>query len=488
MENLIISTLAARKKTITVLFFIINCIISTDCFAQPSIQWSKIYSPTNMDDEASSICSDGHGHYFISGFSSAPEGLLIKINEYGDSMWTKTIINNGIETIIATEDRGCILTGFSDAIKIMRLDSNGNQVWAFSYGSQEYSEMEDIKRTSDGNYIACGYRFSTGYGIVIKFTGNGILQWLKIYPTGSLRVLQSVEELPNQGFIITGGNKDLPIDTIKTLLLRIDQSGNIIWEKKYKVFNRPAFGDFIKKLPNEFLLIGGTSDTANVPEKERVYFIRTDTAGNVKFTKFFPYFKQDLYTAAQYINDNRFIISSFAVSQQYPDTSAAKVIIIDTLGTIIASKNFYSPTLLDNQFFSITLAPNRDILLAGYQNVFWRAEDFLVCRVDSMLNGTTIGINNLTSEIPQEFKVSQNYPNPFNNSTIIKLELPKSSYINITLYNTAGQEMKKIINSFINAGIYEINLDMNSEPSGVYFLRIQNENNTFITKKIILIK
>jgi len=440
-----------------------------------------------MDDEAHAICSSGNGYYYVGGLTQMNAKNLIKINELGDSLWSKTITEVGwIRAIISTPDHGCILAGFSDQIRIVRLDSNGGQVWAVAYGGIETSIIRDIKKTSDGNYIACGLRFSSQYGIVIKFNGNGSLLWLKNYPTGALKSLSSIDELPNGGYIVGGSNKDSANDTNKALLMRIDQTGNIVWEKKYKVFNKSSSGGFVKKLPTSFFLAGRTSDTANVVENTRIFFLRTDTSGNVTFMKFYPYYKQDLYTAAQFINNNRFVISSFAVSQLYQDTSAAKVIIIDTLGNILASKNFYAPSLLDNQFFSIIVAQNRDIILAGYQGVLWRAEDFLVCRVDSMLNGPPIGIRIITNEVPKEFKVNQNYPNPFNSSTILKLELPKSGKIRIKVCDIIGKEIKSL-NYSLEHGIYEINLDMNEYPSGVYFLRIQFES-TYFTKKIILLK
>src|SRR4030095_12362988 len=207
--------------------------------------------------------------------------------------------------------------------------------------------------------IACGYRFSSQYGIIIKFDINGGQQWFQTYPTGSLKSLTSIEELPNGGYIVSGSNKDSSIDTNRALLMRIDQLGNTIWEKKYKVFNKPASGHFVKKLPNGFFLAGRTTDTANVVENERIYFLRTDTSGNITFTKLFTYYKKDFIAAAQYINDNRFIFSSRSYSQIIPgDTAYNKVMIADTMGNILISRNFLSPVF--NEFNSILVAQNRD--------------------------------------------------------------------------------------------------------------------------------
>jgi hypothetical protein len=79
--------------------------------------------------------------------------------------------------------------------------------------------------------------------------------------------------------------------------------------------------------------------------------------------------------------------------------------------------------------------------------------------------------------LPYEFKVNQNYPNPFNPSTIINYILPKSSLITVKIYNILGQEVKTLINTVQQAGVYNIQWvgDDNfgrTVASGTYLYRI----------------
>ncbi len=88
--------------------------------------------------------------------------------------------------------------------------------------------------------------------------------------------------------------------------------------------------------------------------------------------------------------------------------------------------------------------------------------------------------------LPTEFSLSQNYPNPFNPSTTIEFSLPKRASVNLTIYNTLGQEVKTLINRELNEGIHRIN--WNAEvPSGTYFYRL-NAGNFVAAKKMTLMR
>lgn len=96
------------------------------------------------------------------------------------------------------------------------------------------------------------------------------------------------------------------------------------------------------------------------------------------------------------------------------------------------------------------------------------------------------GVDEITN-LPYEFSLKQNYPNPFNPSTVIKYSIAKTSFVNLTVFNVLGEEVKKLIDMEESAGTYQINFNASSLPSGIYFYRIMAGN--FVeTKKMILLK
>ena len=101
--------------------------------------------------------------------------------------------------------------------------------------------------------------------------------------------------------------------------------------------------------------------------------------------------------------------------------------------------------------------------------------------------GGTIGVQQLSSEVPSEFKLSQNYPNPFNPVTVINFDIPKNDFVLLKVFDITGREVTTLVNSKLSAGSYEVTFNGSSFGSGVYFYQLQSGGN-IQTKKMILVK
>jgi hypothetical protein len=84
----------------------------------------------------------------------------------------------------------------------------------------------------------------------------------------------------------------------------------------------------------------------------------------------------------------------------------------------------------------------------------------------------TTGINLISSEIPAEFKLLNNYPNPFNPVTKIRFQSPKTSGIEINIFDITGKKITGLLKQTVQAGIYEIVFDASGLPSGIYFVQM----------------
>jgi hypothetical protein len=93
--------------------------------------------------------------------------------------------------------------------------------------------------------------------------------------------------------------------------------------------------------------------------------------------------------------------------------------------------------------------------------------------------------------IPKNFNLSQNYPNPFNPETNIRFEIPKASFVNISIFNITGQKVATLLNDYMESGYYQRVFSPNNNgvnlSSGTYFY-VLKAGDTKIVKKMILMK
>ena len=98
-----------------------------------------------------------------------------------------------------------------------------------------------------------------------------------------------------------------------------------------------------------------------------------------------------------------------------------------------------------------------------------------------------VSVNKISQKIPVSYNLYQNYPNPFNPVTTIKFDLPKSSTVQLKIYDLLGKEVIKLVDDKLNPGTYNIVWNAINYSSGVYFYKLIAGDYT-VTKKLVLIK
>lgn len=82
--------------------------------------------------------------------------------------------------------------------------------------------------------------------------------------------------------------------------------------------------------------------------------------------------------------------------------------------------------------------------------------------------------------IPSEFFLSQNYPNPFKDKTVIKYCIGYKTRVQLTVHNSGGIVVDKLVDEVQQPGTYEIKLSASAngsgkvwkQPDGYYFYRL----------------
>lgn len=482
-------------KSTFLLFIIYSISFFGNCQSQ-SITWQRTYDgPFRYKDGAKSLCPADNGNFYAVGYTYHPTNPLIrflfilKVNEYGDTLWTRYFGWNRIyEANASVSDGfgGCILTGQGDSSFTTRISPNGSVVWWKNYGTRQ-TQCFDIKKTENKGYIICGRKLNTHwFGYVLKTDSLGELEWQNQYLSSEYKGYEGVIEI-NDGYLLAGTIMDSPVDTAQILVTRIDNSGILLWERRYTINNRNASGQVIVKLINSYLIAGGTSDSTGLSQ---VYFMRIDTSGNEIFVKRYLSNKTEVFKDIKVINPNRYILVFTRDSTS--DISSSKVIIVDSLGNILREKIFSTPYTEGYIWFeSIFLIPNGDFLFAGSSDLTYNdSSDVYITRTDSLLYSPPIGIVTYSNKVPENFALYPAYPNPFNPETIISFDLPKAGNVLLSLYDVTGKLVDVLLDEEKKAGTYQYKFKSGryTLSSGTYFIRLQAGLGFVQTQKLILIK
>lgn len=98
-----------------------------------------------------------------------------------------------------------------------------------------------------------------------------------------------------------------------------------------------------------------------------------------------------------------------------------------------------------------------------------------------------IGIQQIGTSVPSQFKLHQNYPNPFNPTTKIRFDIPASGTAELKIFDMSGREVAVLLSGTMQPGTYEAEWNASKLSSGTYFARFK-AGSSVSTIKLILAK
>lgn len=119
--------------------------------------------------------------------------------------------------------------------------------WSYTYGGSNTEEPERIIQTDDGNYVVVGYTSSTDGDIgenngdwdilVMKLDQTGSIIWKKIYGEERGDFGRSIIQTSDGGFILIGDSvKSTGWNTWQNIrVIKLDENGDRQWEKEYEM-------------------------------------------------------------------------------------------------------------------------------------------------------------------------------------------------------------------------------------------------------------
>lgn len=405
--------------------------------------WEKLYAePGSSSQSPGSIILDRTGNIYVCAvywYGSQPlNGITLKYNPAGDTIWTRKKIQSGYEfnenfTAIDSNNN-LLVSGLKTFVSlnqrsymVIKYDSNGNELWTALTPGTGFVNVQGLAIDANGNcYIAC----STGDYTLIKYNVNGILQWQTSYNgPGNLEDLPTGLSLDLNGNIFLTGSSFSTNTASDYTTIKYNPNGDTIWSRKY---NGPANGS------------------------DKPYAIFTDNQNNVYITG-----------AAKFTNTELNIATI-----KYSNSG-------NELWTIY----YNNQTNGENYSYNVICDNNYNVFISGISNGNVSSFDYITIKYSQ-----TVSIMPIAGTTPIKYKLDQNFPNPFNPVTQIKFEILKNNtFTRITVYDITGKEIQTLVNEKLNKGTYLITFDAVNHSSGVYFYKIFTDDYSD-TKKMMLIK
>jgi hypothetical protein len=396
--------------------------------------WTKTYGDST-GEVGYSVQQTNDGGYIIVGYtdsfgSGEDDVWLIKTDENGDSLWTKTFGGSGDEegfSVDQTVDGGYIIAGYTTSfgssekdVWLIKTDTVGNLIWHMVLESISESYSEHVHQTSDSGYVVAGTLSSPPRPFLIKTNSSGDTLWTRILEVGTIpRNGKCVIETNDNGYIFLASGWGV-------YLFKLDDLGNTIWMNNYEKGWFGGWGSSLDLTNDGGYIISGKTESNTAYD---VWVIKTNEFGDTSWTKTLGGVADDWEGNIQQTSDNGY--------------------------TIVGSTYSFGAGASD--IWLIKLKPDSPSIIHNY------------------------------SRLITEYVLTQNYPNPFNPTTKIKYSVPQTSNIVIKIFDILGNEIETLVNEERQAGTYEITWYVENLPSGVYFYQLQAGN--FVeTKKMILMK
>ncbi|HQO09556.1 MAG TPA: T9SS type A sorting domain-containing protein [Clostridiales bacterium] len=90
--------------------------------------------------------------------------------------------------------------------------------------------------------------------------------------------------------------------------------------------------------------------------------------------------------------------------------------------------------------------------------------------------------------LPENTELHQNYPNPFNPETTIKYSLKSEGQVTLSVFNTKGELVNRLVNEMKTAGNHSVNFNGDGLNSGIYFYRLSVNGKLVQSKKMMMLK
>lgn len=217
-------------------------------------------------------------------------------------------------------------------------------------------------------------------------------------------------------------------------------------------------------------------DYQTVTQRKRLY----DIYSSLNKLRFHPWYK-DVFIANN-INLTRNLTGAFKTMTIRSATDSSVLCVVGNFDVTAQTGSFTFPLggtwydYLNGGTFTAT---------GTAQNITLQPGEFHVYLNRNLINAVTTPVT--TNSLPGNQILASVYPNPAQPNSVLAIDLPQASKMQVDLMNSVGQKLNTVFSGTLSRGKHSIQLTnkINNLPAGTYLLSVQSVNKVTPVKLVI---
>lgn len=466
-------------KKILVLFTLFGIYFSSQC----QINFARTYG-TAADEYGQSLAKTSDGGFIIGTPYTGNKWGIIKTDEHGDTIWTRTYDFLGVNFsnlfirklhgIIETSDGNYVMIGCTETNRsfVMKVNTIGDTLWVKDSIGGTYRK---IAEDSNGDLIIVGGIESVNavnfccYPLIHKRDSQGILiQNINIFSPSFLGSRLQEIYIDSNGDYLLGGDTPNPYIP-NPRLIKLSPNGTIIWANIFTGFEMSNVQSILQTPDNGYLFVG------NYPqlENDSTVLFKTNFLGELEFIKKYKVNSNWIALNIKPTADGYYISGDELYDEWVGGPTKIHLMKIDLNYNLLWQSEY---ALGNNNIFAqmestvdggCAIVGSTDGLGNGGFDVFFIKTD---------ANGQALETENLSFS-----NFINIYPNPVRDNAFIN----SSAHLNnatLLVFDNTGHLVKEINHIYGKS----INFSRGNLCAGCYFAKIYESNKCFSTVKILV--
>ena len=246
---------------------------------------------------------------------------VVKLSLEGNVMWEKSFGGDRDEYaggIAGTNDGGVLIVGDTESfskkgyrdIYIVRLDKNGNELSIKTIGGKLNDEANSLTRTADGNFMMVGSREVKRSGnadfFLMKLNQNGQKIWARTLGQAENDVLMAVAPTPDGGIVATGKTRSYNSVQTDLAVMNFNKDGKLIWFKIYG-FKYYDEGNAITMTKDGGYMVAGKTNSMGKGDFD-AYILALSSKGELLWSKLYGESNKDIAHGITRTTDGKIVV------------------------------------------------------------------------------------------------------------------------------------------------------------------------------------